>query len=97
MHIQAGIKVKPLGLEKLKVVEWIHSLMIFKDKQIGEIFAELKLPELLLTLMKTHYMNSFLHLRVNKIFEEAFKMADELYFNTVRGWTMGSSQCTATS
>jgi hypothetical protein len=96
MQMQAGFKVKPFGIDKLKIIDWIYSLMIFKDKRLGEKMATLKLPEHLLTLMQYHFMNSFLHLRVNKIFEEAFKTADELYVSTVREWTTGSSRWTAT-
>ena len=97
MQAQAGIKVKPFGMEKLKIVDWMHSLLIFKDIGIGEIMAELQLPVLLLKLMQDHFMNSFLHLRVNKIFEEAFKLTNEGYFSAVRRWATSSSRLAATS
>ena len=84
MLAQSGMNVKPFGVEKLKIVDWLHSLIMFKDRSLVEQLQRLKLPEQLFALMKQYFMNSFLHLRLNKLFEEAFKTGDDLYVNAVR-------------
>ena len=81
--MQSGMKVKPFGLDRLRVVDWIHSLIIFKDNTLGAQMQRLGFPTLLLDLLPQYPMNSFLHLRVNKIFEDAFKTLDELYIKAV--------------
>lgn len=67
-----GDSVIPFGLDRLKIVEWLQSLISLKDPTVCIKLIECEIPKLLLTLMKKYDMNSVLHYKIYKIFEETF-------------------------
>ena len=79
------------------MVEFLHSLMVYKDKSLGQLMQTLHVPRLLLELVQQHFMNVFLHNLVNKIFEDAFKSEDETYLKAVRRDGSSSSRATVMS
>jgi chemotaxis protein histidine kinase CheA len=78
-----GQDLLPLGLDRLKVVEWILSLISFNEETIVNKLLELNMGEVLLSLIKKYYMNTMLHQKVYKIFEEALKTNMENYIEAV--------------
>jgi hypothetical protein len=75
--------VTPLGFDRFKIVEWLHALVQLHDEQICKKLGELSFPQCLLEMMLTYVMNSFLHLKIYSIFEEAIKTQLEDYIKTV--------------
>lgn len=73
----------PFGLDRLKIIEWLNSLLSLKDDTICNRIGELEFPKLLLNLMKQYDMNSFLHLKIYNVFVEAIKMEAPLFLQTV--------------
>lgn len=82
--MQFGAKQVPFGLDRLKVIEWLHSLILLKDENICNKIAELEFPKSLLNQMKAYDMNSFLHFKVFTVFSEAISMEIPLFVETVR-------------
>jgi len=78
-----GESLVPLGLDRLKIVEWILSLIPLDEETIVNKLLELNMGGVLLLLMKKYYMNTVLHQRVYKIFEEALKSNVENYIEPV--------------
>ena len=74
----------PLGFDKLKIVEWLHSLVQLKDPLICKKIAELEFPQLLLRLMAIYDMNSFLHVKIFAVFNEAIMSGSDDYLKTVK-------------
>jgi hypothetical protein len=81
--MQYGTKQVPFGLDRLKVIEWIHSLITLKEDSICNKIAELELPKLFLDLIKAYDMNSFLHLKIFNVFSEALQNEIALFVETV--------------
>lgn len=77
-----GKKIVPVGNQKLKVVEWIHSLIYLKEEAICKKFQEIELPKGLLELMKRYEMNSLLHCRIYNVFSEAINLDSEIWTDT---------------
>jgi len=73
----------PFGLDRLKVIEWLQSLLSLKDDNICKRIDELEFPKLLLNIMKAYDMNSFLHLKIYNLFVEAIKMEMSTYLEAV--------------
>jgi len=69
-----GESLVPLGLDRLKVVEWILSLIPLNEETIVNKLLELNMGEVLLSLIKKYYMNTVLHQKVYKMFEEALAL-----------------------
>jgi len=82
-----GNRLNVLGIDKLSVIEWLQELINkyieMKDDMVIKEVGKLKIPELLLFLMKEHYMNSILHLKVFTIFEGAIKSKISSYVKAV--------------
>eukprot|EP01022_Parablepharisma_sp_SALTPOND_P016087 TRINITY_DN231_c0_g1_i1.p3 TRINITY_DN231_c0_g1~~TRINITY_DN231_c0_g1_i1.p3 ORF type:complete len:960 (-),score=155.17 TRINITY_DN231_c0_g1_i1:21091-23970(-) len=78
-----GDNVAPFGLDRLKVIEWMQSLISLKDDSICSKLSELEIPKLMLSLMKRYDMNSVLHLKITKIFEEVMGYDLEAYVEAV--------------
>lgn len=74
----------PLGFDRFKVVEWLYALVQLHDDEVCKKIGELEFPQYLLQMMLSYEMNSFLHLKVFNIFEEAIKSGLENYIKTVR-------------
>eukprot|EP00826_Nyctotherus_ovalis_P060834 TRINITY_DN8588_c0_g2_i11.p1 TRINITY_DN8588_c0_g2~~TRINITY_DN8588_c0_g2_i11.p1 ORF type:complete len:230 (+),score=81.08 TRINITY_DN8588_c0_g2_i11:1298-1987(+) len=55
-----GESLVPFGLDRLKVVEWILSLIPLKEEAIANKLLELNMGEVLLSLIKKYYMNTCL-------------------------------------
>jgi hypothetical protein len=81
--MQHGAKQIPFGLDRLKIIEWLHSLILLKEEGICKKIGELEFPKLLLNQMKAYDMNSFLHLKVFNVFSEALSMENSLFLETV--------------
>lgn len=81
--MQYGAKQPVFGLHRLKIVEWIWSLLLLKDESICKKIAELEFPKLLLELIKENDMNSFLHIKVYNVFSDAISIRTPLYIETV--------------
>jgi len=73
----------PFGLDRLKIIEWLCSLLSLKDDNIWKKIGELEFPKLLLNIMKTYDMNSLLHLKIFNFFAEAIKSEVPLLLDTV--------------
>lgn len=67
-----GSSVKPFGLDRLKVVEWLHSLVVLREASVCERLEELEMPKMLLSLIKEYSMNSILHRKILEIFKEVY-------------------------
>jgi hypothetical protein len=83
LEAQFGGQVTPLGFDRLKVVEWLHALIQLRDPAICKKIVELEFPQLLLKMMTIHDMNSFLHLRIFNVFNEAITGAADDYVRAV--------------
>lgn len=81
--MQYGTKQTPFGLDRLKVIEWLHSLISLKEDTICNKIAELEFPKLLLDIIKAYDMNSFLHLKIFNVFSEALQIEIPLFVETV--------------
>lgn len=79
MTSQFGAQIIPLGLDRLKVIEWFNALISLKEGSIAEKMNELKIPEFLLSLIGKYDMNSLLHLKIYTIFNEAMTMEGDAY------------------
>lgn len=71
METQFGGQLIPLGFDRLKVVEWLQALIQLHDPTICKKIVELEFPKFLIKMMTLHEMNSFLHLKVFNVFQEA--------------------------
>jgi len=78
-----GNDLNGLGIDKLYIIEWLQALIAMKDDMVIREVKQLKIAELLLSLMKRHYMNSILHLKVLKIFEGAIESKIPSYVKAV--------------
>lgn len=83
LNTQYGTQIVPVGNYRLRIVEWMHSLIYLKEKIICQKFQEIGLPKALLTLIKKYDMNSNLHLKIYSIFSEAIGIDDDLWVETV--------------
>jgi hypothetical protein len=83
INTQYGRQITPVGLHKLKIIEWIHSLIYLKEDRICQKFQEIDLAKSLLALMKKYEMNSLLHLRIFNVFNEAVTVDSDLWADTV--------------
>lgn len=81
--MQYGDTLVPLGLDRLKVVEWLQALLALKDETVGIRIGELEIPKTILGLIKKYDMNSILHLKIYKIFEEALGTGLPSYLESV--------------
>lgn len=82
-----GESLIPFGLDRLKVVEWIFSLIPLKEEAIASKLLELNMGEVLLSLIGKYYMNTVLHQKVHKIFDEALKTNMETCIEAVYFYT----------
>jgi len=80
---QYGQKILRAGNHKLKILEWMHSLLYLKDDSICGKFKEIQLPMKILKLISCYEMNSLLHLRIFKIFFDSIDMDTEIWVETV--------------
>ncbi len=71
------------GLDKLKIIEWLYSLILLKDEGVCKKLDELQFPRKLVELMKTYPMNSMMHLKVSNVIMEAMNSDNEHYVETV--------------
>ena len=85
MKTQYGGEVLGFGLDKLKIIEWLHSLIILKDEGVSKRVDELEFPQKLLELMKLYPMNSLMHLKITNVIMEAMNSESEHYLQTVCG------------
>ena len=69
----------PFGLDRLKVIEWLHSLLILKDEAICKKMDELGFPAILINLMREYDMNSFLHFKIFNVFNEALSIENPIF------------------
>ena len=83
MNTQYGTQISGFGLDKLKIIEWLQSLILLKDEGVCARLGELELPSHLLGLMKAFEMNSLMHLKINNVFMEALNSGSEHYIDTV--------------
>jgi hypothetical protein len=83
METQFGGQIVPLGFDRLKVVEWLQALIQLRDLAICKKIVELEFPQLLIKMMALHDMNSFLHLRVFNVFNEALASSVDEYIRAV--------------
>lgn len=65
-------------------MEWVHALVQLHDEGLCKRLGDLQLPQRLLEMMLVHAMNSFLHLKIYSIFEEAIRSQLDSYVKTVR-------------
>lgn len=84
---QYGAQIAPAGNHRIKILEWMHSLIYLKDDRICQKFQEIQLPKVLLLLMKKYDMNSLLHLKCYNIFSEAVGLDTDLWAETVKYFT----------
>ncbi len=73
----------PCGLAKLKVLEWLESLIAFQFVPIAEQLAKLQCPQVLLQQVQRHDMNSLYQHKISHVFEMALSSSVELYVETV--------------
>lgn len=74
---------KGFGPARLKIIEWLQSLIALKDEAIGNKLVKLSMGKLLLSLVRDYCMNSILHLMIFNVFEEAIKSNILCYLNAV--------------
>jgi len=79
--MQFGDSVIPFGLDRLKVIEWLQSLISLKDEAVCKKVTEIEFPKTLLGLMRKYDINSVLHYKVFKIFEDALTCGNEDYID----------------
>ena len=80
---QHGGQLLPLGFDRLKVVEWLHTLIQLKEPAILKKITEVEFPQLLLNLMDIYDMNSFLHVKIYNIFHDAITSGIEDFAKSV--------------
>jgi len=68
---QFGEQIKTFGHERLKVVEFLLTLMQTRNDIFCQKFDELEIPVVLLNLMGIYYMNSLLHVKIFNIFNDS--------------------------
>ena len=83
MATQYGVQIHGFGLDKLKVVEWLHSLILLKDEGVCARLSELGFPQQLLGLVPAYDMNSLLHLKIGNVFADALNSGNEHYIEAV--------------
>lgn len=83
LNTQYGGQVTRFGNHKLKILEWMHSLLYLKNDEICKKFQEIELAKSLLILMKSYDMNSLLHLKIFKIFSDSIDINNDLWIETV--------------
>lgn len=81
---QFGLDTTPLGFDRLAIVEWFHILIQLHDLNVAAKLIELQFPKLLLQMMRTHEMNSFLHTKIFNIFNDSIVSGIGEYVNAVR-------------
>ena len=78
-----GGNITPLGADKLKVIEWIESLIKFKDNDILNKLLELNIGSTFLTLMKRYEMNTIAHHKIYSIINDSIKTNEEIFIEIV--------------
>lgn len=83
LPMSSGYSVLPLGLDKLKVVEWLQLLISLRGGLIWSRLAALNFPSILLSLVRRYDMNSILQQKVLRVFEAAINTNISAYIETV--------------
>lgn len=83
LEMPFGGAVTPFGLDRLKIVEWICSLLSLKENTIANKLLELDMGSVLLSLIRKYDSNTMLHLKTFKIFEDALKINTDVYIKAV--------------
>jgi serine/threonine-protein phosphatase 6 regulatory subunit 3 len=65
-----GTNIKPFGLYRLKIIDWLQSLILLKEPTIYEKLESINMASTLMSLVKQYNMNSILHCRVLEIFKQ---------------------------
>eukprot|EP00826_Nyctotherus_ovalis_P053341 TRINITY_DN6914_c0_g1_i2.p1 TRINITY_DN6914_c0_g1~~TRINITY_DN6914_c0_g1_i2.p1 ORF type:complete len:624 (-),score=83.78 TRINITY_DN6914_c0_g1_i2:266-2137(-) len=83
LPMSSGYSVLPLGLDKLKIIEWLQLLISLRGGLVWSRLAGLNFPGVLLSLMKRYDMNSILQQKVLRAFEAAINTNISAYIETV--------------
>eukprot|EP00826_Nyctotherus_ovalis_P059433 TRINITY_DN8264_c0_g1_i3.p1 TRINITY_DN8264_c0_g1~~TRINITY_DN8264_c0_g1_i3.p1 ORF type:complete len:505 (-),score=170.09 TRINITY_DN8264_c0_g1_i3:600-2114(-) len=79
----SGNLLVPFGLDRLKVIEWIHALIGLKEESVGKKLCELDMGSVLLSLMMEYDMNSILDNKVFVIFKAGVELRMPIYTEAV--------------
>ena len=74
-----GAEVPICGQDKLKVVEWLESLIALQDVGIAERLQTLQCGRVLLRQVQRHTMNGLYQLKIVKVFATALGSSVDPY------------------
>jgi len=64
-----GTNIKPFGLDRLKIVDWLHALVLLKEQMVYEKLESIGMINTLMKLIEEYNMNSILHREIFGIFK----------------------------
>ena len=68
-----GYAIKPFGLLRLRVVEFLNSVVLLQSNELLEVLKKNNVFATLLQFLQDYPWNNMLHMKINTIFEEILK------------------------